>query len=133
MTGTRGTGTLMTLEAFPSILFFRRRKKLKKLNKKKSRENFNFVRLRPEISSYSIEGPGTCVAVPWHLCCSAHEKKKEPNLHSNRQLEPPPPLNFSYRIFGHSALAPNFSFNLARQIWAPWCTPVSVAKRQQFP
>ena len=28
--------------------------------------------------------------------------------HSNRQLEPLP-LNFSYRIFRHSALAPNFS------------------------
>ena len=33
------------------------------------------------------------------------------NMHSNRQLEPPLPLNFSYRIFRHSALAPNFSFD----------------------
>ena len=30
-------------------------------------------------------------------------------MHSNRQLEPPLPLNFSLRIFRHSALAPNFS------------------------
>ena len=35
-----------------------------------------------------------------------------PNLCSNRQLEPPLPLNFSYRIFRHSALAPNFSIDL---------------------
>ena len=43
----------------------------------------------------------TCVAVPT-------KKKKMLNLCSNRQLEPPLPLNFFYRIFRHSALAPNF-------------------------
>ena len=43
----------------------------------------------------------TCVTVP--------TKKILPNLRSNRQLEPPLPLNFSSRIFRHSALAPNFS------------------------
>ena len=32
-------------------------------------------------------------------------------MHSNRQLEPSLPLNFCYRMFRHSALAPNFSFN----------------------
>ena len=45
----------------------------------------------------------TCVTVP--------TKKKLPILRSNRQLEPPLPLNFSSRIFRHSALAPNFSMN----------------------
>ena len=44
-----------------------------------------------------------------HLCCSAHQMFL--NMHSIRQLEPPLPLNFSYKIFGHSALAPNFSFD----------------------
>ena len=33
-------------------------------------------------------------------------------MRSNRQLEPPLPLNFSCRIFRHSALAPNFFFPL---------------------
>ena len=57
-----------------------------------------------------------------------------PNLQFNRQLEPPPPLIFSDRILRNSALAPNFwplTHFLARHIWAHWCTPVSVAKRQQ--
>ena len=41
------------------------------------------------------------------LCCVAHIFfRKE----SNRQLEPPLPLNFSCRIFRNSGLAPNFSF-----------------------
>ena len=39
----------------------------------------------------------TCVAVPT-------KKRFLPNLCSNRQLKPPLPLNFSYRIFRHSAL-----------------------------
>ena len=34
-----------------------------------------------------------------------------PNLRSNRQLEPPLPLNFYCRIFRNTALAPNFSIN----------------------
>ena len=38
--------------------------------------------------------------------------KKYSYKHSNRQLEPPLPLNFSYRTFRHSALAPNFSIDL---------------------
>ena len=45
----------------------------------------------------------TCVAVP--------TKTFLPNLRSNRQLEPPLPLNFFYRIFRRSALAPNFSID----------------------
>ena len=70
----------------------------------------------------------TCLAIP---------TKKNiflPNLRSNRQLEPPLPLIFSYRIFSHSAQAPKFPLihRLARRIWAPRCTPVSVAKRQQL-
>ena len=32
-------------------------------------------------------------------------------MHSNRQLEPPLIFNFSCRIFRHSALDPNFSFD----------------------
>ena len=43
-----------------------------------------------------------------HLCCIAH--KKNFCKRSNRQLQAPPPLNFSRRIFRNSALAPNFSF-----------------------
>ena len=43
-----------------------------------------------------------------HLCCIPPEiifcKR------SNRQLEPPLPLNFSYKTFRSSALAPNFFF-----------------------
>ena len=79
--------------------------------------------LKPSINSLF-----TCVALPTNTFFL-------PILRSNRQLEPPPPLNFSYRIFCHSALAPNFSNDpiLAGEIWAPWCTPESVAKRQQFP
>ena len=50
-------------------------------------------------------GSVTCVAVP------TKKIEKMPNLRSNRQLKPPIPLNFSYRIFRHSALAPNFSIN----------------------
>ena len=34
-----------------------------------------------------------------------------PNLRSNRQLEPLLPLNFSYRIFRHFALDPNFTID----------------------
>ena len=34
-------------------------------------------------------------------------------MHSTRQLEPPLPLNFSYRIFRHSPLA-NFSYRIFR-------------------
>ena len=41
--------------------------------------------------------------------CSAHEKKKRPNLCTSRKLEPPLPFNFSYRIFRNSAIAPDFS------------------------
>ena len=48
-----------------------------------------------------IRAPYTCVAINFFL----------PNLCSNRQLEPPLPLNFSYRIFRHYALAPNFSID----------------------
>ena len=71
-----------------------------------------------------------------NLCCSAHESSFFlPNLRSNRQLELPLTLNFSYRISRHSALAPTVSLvqYFAREMWAPWCTLVSVAKRQQFP
>ena len=47
-----------------------------------------------------------------HRCRSVHKKKTFlPNLCSNRQLEPPLPLNFFYRILCHSALAPNFSID----------------------
>ena len=46
-----------------------------------------------------------------HLCCSAPIFFFLPNLCSNRQLEPPLPLNFSCKIFRRSALAPNFSFD----------------------
>ena len=47
----------------------------------------------------------TCVAVPTFFFFFL------PNLRSNRQLELRLPLNFSYRMFRRSALAPNFSFN----------------------
>ena len=46
-----------------------------------------------------------------HLCFIARKKTFFlPILRSNRQLEPPLPLNFSCRTFLNSALAPNFSF-----------------------
>ena len=53
------------------------------------------------LAKQNLTNQYTCVAVP--TCFF--------NMHSNRQLESPPPLNFSYRIFRHSALAPNFSFD----------------------
>ena len=43
-----------------------------------------------------------------YLCCIAH--KLFFCKQSNRQLEPPLPLNFSCRTFRNSALAPIFSF-----------------------
>ena len=63
-----------------------------------------------------------------------HCPKKYFYKHSNRQLEPALTLNFPYRIFRHSALAPNFAIDpiFASEIWAPWCTPVTVAKRQHL-
>ena len=47
----------------------------------------------------------TCVAAP------TTKAFRLPNLCSNRQLEPPLPLNFSCKIFRHSALAPNFTID----------------------
>lgn len=71
----------------------------------------------------------TCVAVPplFFYCRKSHGK----------QLEPPLPPSFSSTTFHYSALLyelRNFSLipNLARQMWAPWCTPLSLPKRQQF-
>ena len=43
-----------------------------------------------------------------HTCAAVPTKSFLVILCSNRQLEPPLPLNSSYRIFRHSALAPNF-------------------------
>ena len=70
---------------------------------------------------------GKSAVVSSHLCCTAkrfvfmvtcNECTAHkfylfflPILRSNRQLEPPLPLNFSYGIFRHSALATNFTID----------------------
>ena len=82
----------------------------------------------------------TCVARPskqktdtWYvvllLCDSCVAKTPD------KTLEPRLPPFFFLITFCFSALAPKVLFEpeLAGQMRAPWCTPVSVPKRQHFP